>query len=80
VKDDGRPVDDPANRVAGVVNRQENRRAQAADRRGRSQAEAKAREMGEAATTARLARERANAAHELLAIVDFSEIDSSGLG
>lgn len=75
IKDDGRPVDDPTARILGWTTH----RKIAALRQQILEAERRAEAEGRAAMTAAqastAARERANAAHELLGISTFSEID-----
>jgi len=75
VKDDLRSVDDPSTRVLGWSTDRKIAalRNQIVEAEKRAEAEAKA--ASEASRTATLARDRANAARELLAIAEFSEID-----
>jgi uncharacterized protein YPO0396 len=75
IKDDVRPVEDPSARILGWSTD----RKIAALRQQIVEAERKSEDFGnaaiEAARTAELARARQNAAHDLLGIADFSDID-----
>jgi uncharacterized protein YPO0396 len=74
-KDDGRPVDDPTARILGWTTHRKIAalRQQILDAERRAEAEGRA--AMNAAQISIAARERANAAHELLGISTFSEID-----
>ncbi len=78
VKDDGRQVDDPANRILGWSTARKVAALKRQILEAEQQAEGKAREARAAEDTATLARERAVAARELAAVVDFSDIDPTG--
>lgn len=75
VKDDVRPVDDPSTRILGWSTDRKiaalRRQVLEAERRAETEAKAAA----EASRIAMAARDRANAARELLGLADFSEID-----
>ena len=75
VKDDARPVDDASARILGWTTDRKiaalRKQILEAEKRAASDAQAAA----EAARTAAAARERASAAHDLLGIADFAEID-----
>ena len=75
IKDDGKPVDDPTARILGWTTYRKitalRQQILASERR----AEAEGRAAMNAAQISAAARERANAAHELLGISTFSEID-----
>lgn len=75
IKDDGRPVDDLAARILGWTTHRKIAalRQQVLDAERRAEAAGQA--SMKAAQTAAQARECANAAHELLSIAAFSEID-----
>jgi uncharacterized protein YPO0396 len=75
IKDDARPVDDPSTRILGWTTDRKiaalRQQIVAAEARAATEAQA----ASEAARTASMARDRANAARELLGIPDFAEID-----
>jgi uncharacterized protein YPO0396 len=78
VKDDARSVNDPGARILGWTTDQKIAalRQQIADAEERARAEVQATQK--AMTAATSARDRANAAHELLSISEYSEIDPQG--
>ena len=75
IKDDGRPVDDITARILGWTTHRKIAALRQQILEAERRAEADARAAMHAAQTAAIARERANAARELLAITAFSEID-----
>lgn len=75
VKDDARSVDDPSARILGWTTDRKIAALQQQIREAELRAETEAKAASESSRTADTARERANAARELLSIVDFSEIN-----
>lgn len=78
VKDDGRPIDDPASRVLGWSTARKIAALKRQILEAEQEAEAKARDARDAANTSSVARDRAAAARELTGIAEFSDIDPDG--
>jgi uncharacterized protein YPO0396 len=75
IKDDARPIDDPAARILGWSTDRKITALRQQIGEAERQAEIEGKGAVEAGRTAEAARARQNAAHELLGITEFSEID-----